>query len=119
MNPSTLVELQRELQKINASESQPRPFFRRPAFAWGYLVFAFALAAFWFSYESESSRFTIPLLSILIAGRALYILVQNNIDKRLRPILEGLLSVPEVLPKQEHSEVHEIVKPKRARPKRR
>jgi hypothetical protein len=119
MNPSTLVELQRELQKINASESRPGPFFRRSVYAWGYLVFAFGLAAFWFSYEPGSSRLAIPLLAILIAGRSLYILVQNNLNKRLRPILESLLHAPEALPKQEQPPAHEIVKHKRAHPKRR
>jgi hypothetical protein len=46
-------------------------------------------------------------------------MIQNNVNKRMRPVLEALLSVPEQLPKQEHSENLDIVKPKRARPKRR
>ena len=119
MNPTTLLELQRELLRIQASDRRPRPFARRSLYAWGYLILAFVLTAFWFRYESDTSRFAIPLLSILIAGRSLYIIIQNSIDRRLRPILEGLLYVPETTPKQEQSDEVAVVKPKRARSKRR
>ena len=119
MNPTTLLELQRELQRIQAADTRPRPFARRFRYALGTLCLAVALTAFWFAYESDTSRFAILLYSILIASLSLYTVIQNNIDKRLRPILEGLLYVPETMPKQEQSDEVANAKPKRVRPKRR
>ncbi len=119
MNPSTLLELERELQRLKAPDSETTSGVWRYLHVWSPLVVASALMALWFGYQSDSSRFAIPILAILIAVRSLYTIIQNNLNNRLRPILEALLSVPEDLPKQEHSETPDIIKPKRARPKRR
>ena len=119
MNPATILELERELQKIKTTNLPKPSGLWRYLNLWSPLIVAFALMAFWFRYEPDSSRFAIPILSILIAVRSLYSMIQNNLNKRMRPVLEALLSVPEDLPKQEHSENLDIVKPKRARPKRR
>jgi hypothetical protein len=119
MNPATLFELERELQKVKASDFPKTSGLWKYLNLWSPLVVAFALMALWIRHEPDSSRFAIPILSIVIAVRSLYSMIQNNLNKRMRPVLEALLSVPEHLPKQEHPENLDIVKPKRARPKRR
>ena len=119
MNPATLLELEHELQKVKASDFPKTSGLWTYLNLWSPLIVAFALMALWFRYQPDSSRFAIPILAILIAVRSLYAMIQNNLNKRMLPILEALLSVPEDLPKQERSENLDIIKPKRDRPKRR
>lgn len=118
MNPATVLELERELQKVKASDTTSTSGVWRYINLWSPLIVAFALMALWFNYQPEASRFALPILSILIAIRSLYSIIQNNLNKRMRPVLEALLAVPEQLPKQELAE-KVVIKPKRARPKRR
>jgi hypothetical protein len=120
MNPQTLSELQRQLQKVKASVSpNASSLWRRFNDVWSPLIVAVALIALWFTYQPESSRFAIPILAIFIAVRSLYTTIQNNLNKRLLPILDALLSISDDLLKHEHSENPDIIKPKRERSKRR
>jgi len=119
MNPQTLLELERQLVKVKASyPANASSLWRRFNDVWSPLIVSAALMVLWFAYQPEASRFAIPILSILIAVRSLYTVIQNNLNKRLLPVLEALLSIPVDSAKQ-HSEDLEVIKPKRARPKRR
>ena len=49
MNPATLLELERELQKVKATDFAKTSGFWRYLNLWSPLIVAFALMALWFS----------------------------------------------------------------------
>jgi hypothetical protein len=104
MDAVTRLELQRQLQRIKSSQtglsSSPLRYFA----AWAGLIAAIVLIALWFVVQPEASRSVIPFLAVAIAIRSLYTIIHHDNMKRLRPILEALLSAPEDSPKQEVSQ---------------
>lgn len=114
MNPQTLLELERQLVEVKASyPPNASSLWRRLNDVWSPLIVSAALMVLWFAYQPEASRFALPILSVLIAVRSLYTVIQNNLNKRLLPVLEALVSIPDGLAKQ-HSEDLAVTKPTRA-----
>ena len=103
MDAVTRLELQRQLENIKLSQtgysSSPVRYFA----AWAALIAAIVVIGLWFAFQPESSRLVIPFLAVAIAIRSLNTIIHQDNMKRFQPILEALLSVPEVAPKQEIS----------------
>lgn len=119
MNVSTRHELQTLLAKIRATQTSPDGSPLAYRVAWIELVALPVLAAWIISVTQQSywAFFLIVLLSFFI--QAFYTIVQHNVNKRLRPILEALLFIPEEPPKQEETIPKTTKKAKAVPPTRR
>jgi hypothetical protein len=118
MNVSTRHELQTLLEKIRATQTSPDASPLAYRVAWVELVVLPFIAA-WIIYQTRDSYWGLSLMLILpFFVQAFYTIVQHNINKRLRPMLEAILYVPEEPPKQVE-QIPEIAKKARsARPTR-
>jgi len=101
MNVSTRLELQTLLEKIRVTQTSPDGSPLAYRVAWIELVVLPVIAAWMISLLRET-YWGIPLMILLpFFIQAFYTIIQHNVNKRLRPILEALLYVPAELPKQE------------------
>ena len=100
MNPKTMMELERQLQRIKLYESGPASSSLRNIANWATWILAVVGIAVWVPFWSDGSRFVFPILCVLIAIRSVYAIIQYNVNKRLRPILEALLDIPENVAKR-------------------
>ena len=110
MNLSTRQELQTLLDNIRVTQGTAGGSSLAYVVAWiGLVVIPFI--ALWLGSEVRDP-FSGPLLIVLLPFflQALYSIIQFNVNKRLRPILEALLYVPEVIPKQESQIVMAVKK---------
>lgn len=119
MNTGTMVELQRQLERIRSYEASFASSSLRQFSAWAGWILAVIVIAIWIPSTSDGSRFVVPTVCVLIAVRSVYSIIQYNMNKRLRPILEALLSVLLSEPKQDQAEIPIVPKPKRSRTKAR
>ena len=115
MNPGTMLELQRQLQRIRSYEASTASGSVRLFSAWAGWILAVIVIAIWIPSTSDGSRFVVPAVCVLIAVRSVYSIIQYNMNKRMRPILEALLYVPQSEPKQDQAEIPISPKPKRSR----
>lgn len=101
MNVSTRLELQTLLEKIRATQTSPDGSPLAYRVAWIELV-VLPFVAVWMIYLVRESYWGVPLMILLpFFIQAFYTIIQHNVNKRLRPILEALLYVPAEPPKQE------------------
>jgi hypothetical protein len=100
MNPKTMMELERQLQRIKLYESGPASSSLRNIANWATWILAVVGIAAWIPFTSDGPRFVFPMLCLLIGLRSVFAIIQYNVNKRLRPILEALLDIPENVTKQ-------------------
>jgi hypothetical protein len=119
MNVSTRHELQTLLEKIRATQTSPDGSPLAYRVAWIELVVLPFVAA-WIIFLIPASYWFVPLMILLpFFIQAFYAIIQYNVNKRLRPILEAVLYVPEVPPKQDEQIPKTDKKAGNARPIRR
>ena len=119
MNVSTRHELQTLLEKIRATQTSPDGSPLAYRVAWMELV-VLPFIAVWIISLMRESYWGVPLMVLLpFFIQAFYTIIQHNVNKRLRPILEALLYVPEEPPKQEEQIPKTAKKAGNARPTRR
>jgi hypothetical protein len=116
MNVSTRHELQTLLDNIRVTQGTAEGSSLAYRVAWIGLVGLPFLAAGVLPLIRESF-WSLPIILILgFFVQALYVIIQYKVNKRLRPILEALLFVPEEPAKQEVQIAETTVKKTKARP---
>jgi 1,4-dihydroxy-2-naphthoate octaprenyltransferase len=98
MNVSTRRELQTLLDEIKVTQGTAEGSSLAYRVAWGVLVVA-PLIALWIVSQLEGpySGFSI-VVALPFFVQALYSVIKHNVNKRLRPILEALLYIPDEQP---------------------
>jgi hypothetical protein len=105
MNVSTRRELQILLDNIRVTQGTADGSSLAYRVAWFVLVCAPVLAILLLPYLREPFSGLPILLFLPFFVQALYSIIQYNVNRRLRPILEALLFVPEEPPIQAKTEV--------------
>ena len=120
MNVSTRHELQTLLEKIKSTQTSPGASPLAYRVAWVTLVLAPVVAGSMIPLTRDPGWvFTVVVVLWLLLAffvQALYAIIQHNLNKRLRPILEALLYVPEIPPLQEEQTPMSVNRARNARP---
>jgi hypothetical protein len=120
MNVSTRHELQTLLDKIKTTQTSPEASPLAYRVAWISLLLSPLIAGLVIPLLHDSgwvfSVIVVLWLLLWFFVQALYTIIQHNVNKRLRPILEALLYVPEELPIQEEQNPKSVNKARNAHP---
>ncbi len=119
MNVSTRHELQTLLEKIKSTQTSPEASPLAYRVAWISLLLAPLIAGLIIPL-SRNSNWAFSLIVVLwlllwFFVQSLYTIIQHNVNKRLRPILEALLYVPQEVPIQEEQRPKTLSKARKGR----